>query len=82
MYVTIKSLWLALPLAQILVMGVKIPRNKGGHYPLRKSQLHSQMFGMVGPMGLWTCYHLGGDFNRLSSTKKKSTSWVYPTLIS
>ena len=36
---------------------VKIPRNKGGHCPFRKSQLDSRMFGMVGPTGLWTRYH-------------------------
>ena len=82
MYLTIKSLWLALLLAPILLMGVKIPRNKGGHCPFRKSQLDSRMFGMAGPTGLWTHYHLGDDLNRLRSTKKKSTSWVYPTLIS
>ena len=82
MHITIKSLWLALLLAPILLMGVKIPLNKGGHFPFRKSQLDSRMFGMAGPTGLWTHYHLGGDLNRLSSTKKKSTSWVYPTLIS
>ena len=63
-------------------MGVKIPHNKGGHCPFRKSQLDSRTFGMAGPMGLWTRYHLGNDLNRLSSTKKKSTNWVYPTLFS
>ena len=52
-------------------MGVKIPHNKGGHYPLLKSQLDSRTFGMAGPTGLWTRYHLGGDLNQLSSTKKK-----------
>ena len=66
----------------LLLTGVKIPRNKGGHCPFRKSQLDSRTFGMAGPMGLWTRYHLGDDLNRLSSTKKKSTSWVYPTLFS
>ena len=64
------------------VDGGKIPRNKEGHCPFRKSQLDSRTFGMAGPMGLWTRYHLGGDLNQLSSTKKKSTSWVYPTLFS
>ena len=40
-----------------LLTGVKIPRNKGGHYPFRKSQLDSRTFGMAGLMGLWTHYH-------------------------
>ena len=79
---TIKRFWLALLLAPILLTGVKIPRNKGGHCPFRKSQLDSRMFGMEGPTRLWTNYHLGADLNRLSSTKKKSINWVYPTLIS
>ena len=57
-----------------LLMGVKIPRNKGGHCPFHKSQLDSQTFGMVGPTGLWTHYHLGVDLNWLISTKKNSTS--------
>ena len=57
-----------------VLIGVKIPCNKGGHCPFRKSQLDSQTFGMVGPMGLWTHYHLRGDLNWLSSTKEKSTS--------
>jgi len=61
---------------------VKITHNKGGHFPFRKSQLDSRTFGMAGPTGLWTRYHLGDDLNWLSSTKKKSTSWVYPTLFS
>ena len=42
-----------------VLTGVKIPRNKGGHCPFCKSQLDSQMFGMAGPTGLWTHYHLG-----------------------
>jgi len=67
---------------KVVLTGEKIPRNKGGHCPFRKSQLDSRTFGMVGLTGLWTRYHLGGDLNRLSSTKKKSTSWVYPTLFS
>jgi hypothetical protein len=79
---TIKSLWLAFLLVPILLIGVKIPPNKGGHYLFHKSQLDSRTFGMAGPTGLWTRYHLGGDLNPLSSTKKKSTSWVDPTLIS
>jgi hypothetical protein len=66
----------------VMLTGEKIPRNKGGHIPFCKSQLDSRTFGMVGPTGLWTRFHLGGDLNRLSSTKKKSTSWVYCTLIS
>ena len=65
-----------------VLTGEKIPRNKGRHCPFHKSQLDSRTFGMAGPTGLWTRYHLGGDLNRLSSTKKKSTSWVYPTLFS
>ena len=77
---TIKSFWLALLLAPILLTGVKIPHNKGGHCPFRKSQLDSRTFGMAGLTGLWTRYHLGGDLNQLSSTKKKITSWIYPTL--
>ena len=40
-----------------LLMGVKIPLNKGCHYPFRKSQLDSQMFGMAELTGLWTRYH-------------------------
>jgi hypothetical protein len=40
-----------------VLMGVKIPRNKGRHCPFRKSQLDSRTFGMAGSMGLWTCYH-------------------------
>ena len=43
---------------ELLLTGVKIPRNKGGHYPFRKSQLDSRMFDMEGPTGLWTHYHL------------------------
>ena len=57
-----------------VLMGVKIPGNKSGHYPFYKSQLDSRTFGMASSTGLWTRYHLGGDLNRLSSTKKKSTS--------
>ena len=68
---TIKIIWLALLLAPILLTGVKIPRNKGGHYPFHKSQLDSQTFGMAGLMRLWTHYHLGGDLNQLNSTKKR-----------
>ena len=41
-----------------LLTGVKIPHNKGRHYPFRKSQLDSQMFGMAGLTGLWTRYRL------------------------
>ena len=78
----IKRLQLALLLVLILLMCGKFPRNKGDHYPFHKSQLDTRTFGVAGPMGLWTHYHLGGDLNRLSSTKKKSTNWVYPTLIS
>ena len=44
MYATIKSLWLPLLLAPILLTGVKIPRNKGGHYLFRKSQLDSNVW--------------------------------------
>ena len=69
-------------LLNLVLTGVKIPRNKGGHCLFHKSQLDSQTFGMAGPMGLWTHYHLGGDLNQLRSTKKKSTRWVYPALIS
>ena len=54
-----------------LLMGVKIPRNKGGRCPFRKSKLDSRTFGMADLMGLWTRYHLGSDFNRLRSTKDK-----------
>ena len=82
MDITIKRFWLALLLPPILLMSEKIPHNKGGHFPFYKSQLDSRTFGMAGPTGLWTYYHLGGDLNRLSSTKKKSANWVYPTLIS
>ena len=49
-----------------VLTGVKIRCNKGGHCPFRKSQLDSRTFGMAGPTGLWTPYHLGGDLNRLS----------------
>ena len=41
-----------------VLTGVKIPRNKGGHYPFHKSQLDSRTFGMAGPTRLWTRYHL------------------------
>ena len=68
---TIKSFWLALLLAPILLTGVEIPHNKGGHFPFHKSQLDSWTFGMVGLTGLWTHYHLAGDLNRLISTKEK-----------
>ena len=57
MYVTIKSLWLALLLAPILLTGVKIPHNNGRHCPFRKLQLDSRTFGVVGSTGLWTRYH-------------------------
>ena len=40
-----------------LLIGVKIPRNKGRHCLFRKSQLDSRTFGMAGSMGLWTRYH-------------------------
>jgi hypothetical protein len=63
MDMTIKSFWLALLLVPILLTGVKIPHKKGGHYPFHKSQLDSRTFGMAGPTGLWTRYHLGGDLN-------------------
>ena len=82
MDMTIKSFWLALLLVPILLTGVKIPRNKGGYCPFRKSQLDSRTFGMEDPTRLWTHYHLGVDLNRLNSTKKNSISWIYPTLIS
>ena len=71
MYMTIKILWLYLILASILLTGRKIPPNKGGCCLFRKSQLDSRTFGMAGPTGLWTHYHLGGDLNRLTSTKKR-----------
>ena len=67
----IKTFWLALLLAPILLTRVKIPHNKAGHFSFHKFQLDSRKFGMVCPMGLWTRYHLGGDLNRLSSTKDK-----------
>ena len=41
----------------LLLMGVKIPRNKGRHCPFRKSQLDSQTFGVAGSTGLWTHYY-------------------------
>ena len=47
---------LALLLAPILLTGVKIPRNKGRHYPFHKSQLDSRTFAMAGSTGLWTRY--------------------------
>ena len=40
-----------------MLTGVKIPCNKGGHYPFRKSQLDSRTVGMAGSTGLWTRYH-------------------------
>jgi hypothetical protein len=43
--------------AWFLLTRVKIPRNKGRHYPFRKSQLDSRTYGMVGSMRLWTHYH-------------------------
>ena len=41
-----------------VLIGVKFPCNKGGHYPFRKSQLDSQMFGMASLMGLWNHYQV------------------------
>lgn len=41
-----------------MLMGVKIPWNKGGHFSFRKSQLESWTFGMAGQTKLWTHYHL------------------------
>ena len=55
----------------ILLTGEKIPRNKGGHFPFRKSQLDSRMFGTAGPMGLWTRYHLGGDLKSIKLNQEK-----------
>ena len=43
-----------------LLTGVKIPRNKGGHFPFRKSQLDSRTFGVAGLTGLWPRYHSRG----------------------
>ena len=63
-----------------LLIWEKIPHNKGGHFPSCNSQLDSRMFGMVGPMRLWPCYHPKWDMNQLISTKWKSTSWIYSTL--
>ena len=60
MDMAIKRYWLALLLAPILLMGVKIPRNKGRHCLFRKSQLDSQTFGVAGPTKLWPCYHSSG----------------------
>ena len=40
-----------------LLMGVKIPHNKGRHCLFRKSQLDSLTFGVASSMGLWTHYH-------------------------
>ena len=57
MDMTVITIRLALLLAPILLMGEKIPRNKGGHFPFCKSQLDSQTFGMAGPMRLWPRYH-------------------------
>ena len=57
MDMTILTIRLALFLVRILLIGVKIPCNKGRHCLFRKSQLDSQTFGMVGLMGLWTHYH-------------------------
>ena len=48
---------LALLLVPILLMGIKIPRNKGRHCQFRKSQLDSRMFGVARSSGLWTRYH-------------------------
>ena len=44
-------------LAPILLMGEKIPHNKGRHFPFHMSQLDSRTFGVAGPTGLWTRYH-------------------------
>ena len=46
------------PASSFLLTGVKIPRNKGGHFPLLKSKLDSRTFGMAGLTGLLTRYHL------------------------
>ena len=43
-----------------LLMGEKIPRNKGGYCLFHKSQLDSWTFDVVGPMGLWPRYHSRG----------------------
>ena len=79
---TIKSLWLALLLAPILLTGVKIPRNKGGplFVPQVPIRLTNIWYGI--PDGVMDLLPSRGDLNRLSSTKKKSTNWVYPTLVS
>ena len=44
----------------VLLTRERVRHNKGGHCPFRKSQLDSRTFGMVGLMGLWPHYHLGG----------------------
>ena len=42
---------------EVVLMGVKIPCNKGRHFPFCKSQLDSRTFGMPGSTGSWTRYH-------------------------
>ena len=44
----------------VVLMGEKIPCNKGGHCSFCKSQLDSQTFGVAGPIGLWPHYHSRG----------------------
>jgi hypothetical protein len=44
------------PQVRNVLIGVKIPCNKGGHYPFCKSQLDSRTFGVAGPIVLWTHY--------------------------
>ena len=41
---------------KVLMRG-KLPHNKGGHCPFRKSLLDSQTFVVAGPIGLWPRYH-------------------------
>ena len=41
-----------------VLMGEKIPHNKGCHYLFHMSQLESRTFCMACPTRLWTYYHL------------------------
>ena len=51
---TIRTVRFVPPSSANFVDKGKIPRSKGGHFPFHKSQLDTQMFGVVGPTRLWT----------------------------
>ena len=61
------------PSSANFVDGRKNPSQQRGSLPVPQVpiRLTTIWYGMAGLTGLWTRYHLGGDLNRLSSTKKK-----------